>query len=38
MRKVAEVARWDVRLLQRVAEEELEEVGGWLKVGGSVTG
>lgn len=38
MRKVAEVARWDVRLLRRVAEEELEEVGGWLKVGGSVIG
>lgn len=38
MRKVAEVARWDVRLLRRVAEEALEEVGGWLKVGGSVTG
>lgn len=38
MRKVAEVARWDVRLLRRVAEEKLEEVGGWLKVGGSVTG
>lgn len=38
MRKVAEVARWHVRLLRRAAEEELEEAGGWMKVGGSGTG
>lgn len=33
----AAVARWDVRLLRRVAEEELEEVGDWMRVGGSGT-
>lgn len=27
---VAVVAHWDVRLLQKMAEEELEEVDGWL--------
>lgn len=27
----------DVRLLRRAAEEEVEEVGGWLMVGGSGT-
>lgn len=34
---VAVVARSGVRLLRREAEEELEEVGGWLMVGGSGT-
>lgn len=33
----AAVARLGVRLLRRAAEEELEEVGGWLMVGGSGT-
>lgn len=33
----AVVARLGVRLLRRAAEEELEEVGGWLMVGGSGT-
>lgn len=33
----AAVAHLSVRLLQRVAEEEREEVGGWLMVGGSGT-
>lgn len=33
---VAVVARWGVRL-RRAVEEELEEVGGWLMVGGSGT-
>ncbi len=28
------VARLGVRLLRREAEEELEEVGGWLMMGG----
>lgn len=31
------MARWGVRLLRRAAKEELEEVGGWLMVGGSGT-
>lgn len=31
----AAVARWGVRLLRRAAEEELEEVGGWLMAGDS---
>lgn len=34
---VAVAARWDVRMLRRAAEGELEEVGGWLMVGGSGT-
>lgn len=33
----AVVARWGARLLLRAAEEELEEVGGWLTEGGSGT-
>lgn len=33
----AAVAHWGVRLLRRAAEEEVEEVGGWLMVGGSGT-
>lgn len=35
---VAVEARWGVRPLQRVAEEEVEEAGGWLRVGGSGIG
>lgn len=38
MRKVAEEARWHVRLLWKEAEEELGEAGGWLTVGGSGIG
>lgn len=34
---MAVVAHWDVRLLRRVAEEELEELGGWLMEEGSET-
>lgn len=33
----AVVAHWGVRTLRREAEGELEEVGGWLMVGGSGT-
>lgn len=31
----AAVARWDVRLLLGLAEEELEEADGWLMAEGS---